>query len=170
MIENTLFHNKKNIISIITSCTMSMHVHLMIHKLKTLEFIASHNKDWMTSWYSKVFWNKITLLANLVFSNVLSFQWESPTSKHTFYHSLCPLLDFFVHVIIFYRIDCVPFKLTSQESTQTLITFKAYWHVLLKTWPKHDPCQWIISIRGAHLTTEIKAHAKVDRLPPSSFT
>jgi hypothetical protein len=66
--------------------------------------------------------------------------------------SLCPLLDFFVHAIIFYRVDCVPFKLTSQKPTQTLISFKAYWHVLLKTcllktWPKHDPNQQIISVR-----------------------
>jgi hypothetical protein len=147
-----------------------MHVHL-IHKLKTLEFLASHNKDWMASWYSKVFWNKITLLANLVFFfYVFNFRWKSPTSKHTLYHSLCPLLDFFVHVIIFYKVHCVPFKLISQKPTQTLISFQAYWHVLLKTWPKHDLCQQTISVRGTHLAIEKKIHAKVDRLSPSFFT
>jgi hypothetical protein len=34
---------------------------------------------------------------------------------------------------------------------------------------KHDPCQGIVSASETHLIIEVKAHAKVDKLPPSSF-
>ncbi len=73
-------------------------------------------------------------------------------------------------MIVFYNVDYVPFKLTSQKPTQTLVSLQAYWHVLLKTWPKQEPYQGIESVRGVQLITKIRTYARVDRLPPSSFT
>jgi hypothetical protein len=76
--------------------------------------------------YSKVSWKRMPLLTNLVFMGVFNFRWENPTSTHAFYHSLHPLLDFLVQVIVYYSIDCVPFKLTSGKPTQTLISLQTY--------------------------------------------
>jgi hypothetical protein len=72
--------------------------------------------------YSKVSWKRMTLLVNLVFIGVFSFQWESPTSTHAFCHSLHPLLDFLLQVIVFCSVNCVPFKLNSRKPTQTLVS------------------------------------------------
>ncbi len=73
-------------------------------------------------------------------------------------------------MIVFYNVDCVPFKLTSQKPTQTLVSLQAYWYALLKAWPKQEPYQGTKSVRGVQLTTKIRARARVDILPPSSFT
>jgi hypothetical protein len=54
--------------------------------------------------------------------------------------------------------------------TQTLVSLWTYWHVLLKAWQKHEPYQGIVSAREAHLTIKVRAHATVDKLPPSYFT
>jgi hypothetical protein len=64
----------------------------------------------------------------------------------------------------------VAFKLTSQKPTQTLISLQAYWHVLLKAWPKHEPSyQGTENAKGMQLRTKTKVCAKVDKSPPSSF-
>jgi hypothetical protein len=35
---------------------------------------------------------------------------------------------------------------------------------------KHNHCQGATSVRGTYLTIELRVHARMDRLPPSSFT
>jgi hypothetical protein len=40
----------------------------------------------------------------------------------------------------------------------------------MKTWPKQKPCQGTESVKRVQLTIEIRAHARVDKLQPSSFT
>jgi hypothetical protein len=62
------------------------------------------------------------------------------------------------------------FKLTSRKPTQTLISLQAYWHALLKAWPKHEPSdQGIENAKGVQLRTKTKVCAREDGLPPSSF-
>jgi hypothetical protein len=87
-----------------------------------------------------------------------------------YFYSLHPLLDFLVHVIVFYKVDCVAFKLTSKKLRQTFASLQAYWHVLLKGWSKQLPCQGVASPKWAHMTIELRAHARVDKLPLLSFT
>jgi len=40
----------------------------------------------------------------------------------------------------------------------------------MKAWTKNDSCYEDVSAKGTHLTTKMKAHAKVDKLPLLSFT
>jgi len=94
---------------------------------------------WQRSLYFKVFWNIITLLANLVFIGVFNFQWKSPRSRHAFCHSLHPLVNFLIYMIVFCKVDCVVVKLRFRKPTHTLISLQTCWHVLLKAWLKHDP-------------------------------
>jgi hypothetical protein len=77
-----MFHNKKH----------SFRNHfanrqcVCIHHLITPEFLVSHNKNLMVSQYSKVnYGNKVTLLANLIFTNVLYFRDKAQ-------HQACHLL------------------------------------------------------------------------------
>jgi len=63
----------------------------------------------------------------------------------------------------------VDFKLTSQKQKHIVAPLQAYWHALLKAWPKQEPCQGATSFKGAQLTTKLKALARVDILPLSSF-
>ncbi len=58
----------------------------------------------------------------------------------------------------------------SRKPTQTLLSLQAYWHALLKTWPKHEPLdQGTKNAKGVQLRTKTKVYAKVDKLPPSFF-
>ncbi len=123
----------------------------------------------MASLYSKVFWNKITLLENLVFIRVFNFRWQRPASRHALFHSFQPLLRFLVHVIVFCKVDCVVFKLTSWKPRHIIASLQTYWHALLKAWPKQEPYQEVASFKGTQLTTKLKTLARVDRLPPLSF-
>jgi hypothetical protein len=86
------------------------------------------------------------------------------------FHSLHPLSEFLVHMIVFCRANCVALKLTFQKPRQTFASLQAYSHALLKAWPKQLPCQRVASPKRAHETIELRAHVRVDRLPPSSFT
>ncbi len=95
----------------------------------------------------------MALLENLVFTEVLSFQLLNLALMQACFHSLRPLLKFLIHIIFFYKENCVAFKLTSQKPRQTFTTLQAYWHVLLKAWPKQFPCQRVVSPKGAHVTT-----------------
>jgi len=54
--------------------------------------------------------------------------------------------------------------------TNSYASLVAYWHVLLKAWPKKNLCQGAINARGTQSTIKLRACAKVDKLPPSSFT
>jgi hypothetical protein len=94
----------------------------------------------MASLYYKVYWNKITLLVNQVFTKVFNFQWRRLTSRHAPFHSLRPLPDFLVHVIVLYKVNYVAFKLTSLKPRHIVTSLQTYWHVLLKAWPKQEPC------------------------------
>ncbi len=64
----------------------------------------------MASLRSMVSWNKTTLLMNLVFTRVFIFWWQRHASRRALFHSLQPLLDLLVHVIVFCKADCWPHK------------------------------------------------------------
>jgi hypothetical protein len=106
----------------------------------------------------------------MVFTGVFNFQWESHASRHVFFHLNLPLPDYFIHVIVICKANCVAFKFTSQKLEQIVASLVAYWHVLLKAWPKQDPCQGVAGARRTPLTTKFRACARVDKLPPSFFT
>ncbi len=67
------------------------------------------------------------------------FQCHNPLSTHAFSHSNLPFPNFFVHVIIFYKLNWNFFSLTCFKPTTTLSPFVPYWHALDMTWPKQEP-------------------------------
>jgi hypothetical protein len=82
----------------------------------------------------------IILDANLVLTKVLSFQRGIPHLMQAFSHSYMLFPNFFVHVIVFYEVDCASFKLTCIMPLETLSSsLVAYRHTLNITCPKHLP-------------------------------
>jgi hypothetical protein len=54
---------------------------------------------------SKVYWKIMTLMANLVFTDVFSLQGARQTTLQALFHSPQPLPFFFVQVTIFCKVD-----------------------------------------------------------------
>jgi hypothetical protein len=53
--------------------------------------------------------------------------------------------------------------------TQNLVSFVAYWHAFDITWPKQKLTKGFTSYKGAHVTIEHKAAAKVLRFKAFGF-
>jgi hypothetical protein len=62
------------------------------------------------------------------------------------------------------------FKLTSCKPLQTFVSLQAYSHALLQTWQRQDPCQGVANAKGTNLITNVRVHARVHKLSPSSST
>jgi hypothetical protein len=102
------------------------------------------------------------LFTNLVFIKVFNFWWGNPTSKHVFFHSNLPLLDFFVSMIFFTRYKLCGFQTHFPKAiTNSYASSVSYWHVLLKAWPKKDLHQGATNAKGALLTIKRKAWQSV---------
>lgn len=67
-------------------------------------------------------WNIITLLTNLVFTIVFNFLMGDSKLRHALCLSLPLLLNFLIHVRIFYNVDWVASKLTSLKRTNFFIS------------------------------------------------
>jgi hypothetical protein len=105
LIENTLLqHKKHNGNNDFANCHYVWIWHMTLHLLAFLPSITQMNG---MSIFFKVSWNRTILLLNLVFIQVLSFQWWSLVFKYvTIFHSMHPLPKFVVHVVIFCKAPC----------------------------------------------------------------
>jgi hypothetical protein len=65
----------------------------MVHGLATPRILGFHNRD---QWHLGIigFLKQYYLIGNLIFIGVFNFQWQSPTSKQAFFHSLAPCCIF----------------------------------------------------------------------------
>jgi hypothetical protein len=100
LIENTLFHHKKHNGN--NGFANYLYVWIWHMTFQLLVFLPSITQMNGMSIFFKVSWNRTTLLVNSVFIQVLSFQWWSLVSKYVIiFHSMHPLPNFVVHVVIF---------------------------------------------------------------------
>lgn len=91
----------------------------------------------ITLGYARVSWKNTTLDVNLVLIRVFNFFFDKQASTHAFCHSSNPFFNFLVQVMVFWKENCAPFKLTSFVPRQTWSWLVAYWHALDKTCLKH---------------------------------
>ncbi len=119
----------------------------------------------MTCLNSRVFWNRMTFEANLVFIGALSFYGGTPTSKHVLCHSCRPLPFFLVQVIVFCNMDRASLIEIELKPSHTFESSVEYWQHLDMAWPQQDPTNNANNPSTSQDTTEVNAEVNGNVTP-----
>ncbi len=111
----------------------------------------------MTCLNSRVFWNRMTFEANLVFTCVLSFHGGTPTPKHVLCHYCCLLPLFSIQAIIFCNMDRVSLIEIELKPSLTFESSVEYWQHLDMAWGQQDPTNDANNPNTSQDTTKVNA-------------
>ncbi len=121
--------------------------------------------------YSKVSWNMITLLANLVFIKNLNFQWWILTSRHTLFLFNVPLVKLFGPSYSFLQSNLCILEIDLLESNINFCINTCILTSLVKGMPKLNTLPRCVKCWRCTFHHNLFIFCvRMDKFPPSSLT